>query len=214
VNVKLCGLQTEADVDAAIEAEATHGGFIVQAPESHRNLDLGEAADLVDQASEELTTVIVTPSDEPDRAREAIEKTSADVLQASGDIAPETLAEIGEDTDADAWKAVGLTDEAHETIAEVDRYAEAGTDAVVLDALEAGYGGHGEQIDWGHANHVRRSIAIDTVLAGGLTIDNVTEAVQTVDPWCVDVSSGIETDEANDPDKMQAFVQAAREARS
>lgn len=212
MNVKLCGLQSEADVEAAVDAEATHAGFLVQAPKSHRNLDLDEAADLADEASDQLTTVLVTPADDPDEVRKALDEVPVDVVQASGDIEPEQLAAIAEEADVDVWKALALADEAHATIAEVDRYAEAGIDAVVLDALEAGYSGSGEQIDWGHANQVRRSIAIELVLAGGLTLDNVAEAVQAVDPWCVDVSSGIETDQANDPDKMQAFVQAAREA--
>lgn len=212
MNIKFCGLSSRSDIEAAAEAGATHVGFVVQAPKSHRNLDLDEAAELVDATPSGLTTVLVTPSEDPDEIQAALDEADVDIVQVSGDLAPEEIEELA--PDIQVWKAVGLADEAHATIATVDSYAEAGADAVVLDALEQGYGGHGEQIDWGHADHVRRSIGIETVLAGGLHPDNVAEAVQAVDPWCLDVSSGIETDQAKDPDKMQAFARAVQEARA
>jgi phosphoribosylanthranilate isomerase len=211
VNVKLCGLQDEDEIEVAAEAGATHVGFVVQAPSSHRNLALEEAARLAELSPSGLRTVLVTPETDPSAIAEARETVDPDVVQASGDLDPDELADLADE--GEVWKSVGLADEAHATIATVDGYAEAGARAVVLDALEAGYGGSGESIDWGHADPVRRSIAIDTVLAGGLDPTNVAEAVQAVDPWCVDVSTGIETDERNDPDKMRAFVEAAQEAQ-
>jgi phosphoribosylanthranilate isomerase len=87
---------------------------------------------------------------------------------------------------------------------------EAGTAvACMLDtALEGAYGGSGRMMDWTLAREVASRLPI--VLAGGLTPENVGEAVRTVRPWGVDVSSGVETGGAKDPSKVRAFVQAAR----
>jgi phosphoribosylanthranilate isomerase len=87
---------------------------------------------------------------------------------------------------------------------------EAGTAiACLLDtASEGAYGGSGRSMDWTLAREVAARLPI--VLAGGLTPENVGEAVRTVRPWGVDVSSGVETGGVKDLSKVRAFVQAAK----
>jgi phosphoribosylanthranilate isomerase len=81
---------------------------------------------------------------------------------------------------------------------------------VLLDPyVEGTYGGTGKTLDWTVASEVARSTA--TVLAGGLTPDNIAKAVGVVHPWAVDVSSGVETDGVKDVDKIRAFIAAAKE---
>lgn len=83
--------------------------------------------------------------------------------------------------------------------------------AVLLDrAAEGLFGGTGSLLNWDVAAAVARELPI--WLAGGLTPENAAEAVQRVRPWCVDVSSGVETDGIKDAAKIRAFVQAVRAA--
>jgi len=84
--------------------------------------------------------------------------------------------------------------------------------AVMLDkADDVLFGGTGAPLDWTVASKV--SAAMPIWLAGGLTPENVADAIRTVGPWCVDVSSGVETEGVKDPAKMRAFVAAVRAAQ-
>jgi phosphoribosylanthranilate isomerase len=81
---------------------------------------------------------------------------------------------------------------------------------VLLDPyVEGTYGGTGKTLDWNVASLIARSTT--TVLAGGLTPLNITKAVSVVQPWAVDVSSGVETEGVKDVEKIRAFIAAARE---
>ena len=88
--------------------------------------------------------------------------------------------------------------------------AAVGTGAIpLLDPYAEGvYGGTGVTLDWAVAAEVARQVPV--VLAGGLTPENVAEAVRIVRPWAVDVSSGVETEGSKDVQKIKAFIQAAK----
>jgi phosphoribosylanthranilate isomerase len=91
----------------------------------------------------------------------------------------------------------------------MDRMEAGSALAVMLDrADDAAFGGTGRTLDWGVAGRLAALMPI--WLAGGLAPENVGEAIRTVQPWCVDVSSGVETDGAKDPAKIRAFVAAAK----
>jgi phosphoribosylanthranilate isomerase len=84
---------------------------------------------------------------------------------------------------------------------------------VLLDPyVEGPYGGTGKTLDWKVASEIARNTT--TVLAGGLTPDNIGKAVGIVHPWAVDVSSGVETDGVKDVEKIRAFIAAAKETAS
>lgn len=104
----------------------------------------------------------------------------------------------------------GVDDVTGRLIKDVDRVHKAGH-RPMLDAYEPGQlGGTGSTFDWSIARAVAANSNI--ILAGGLTPDNVGTAIETVEPWAVDVSSGVETDGEKDHSKIRAFLEAVRAA--
>ena len=151
-------------------------------------------------------TVGVFANHDPDEVNEIVDECGIDLVQLSG---------------GEPWSACLLTnrqvikvlhiapDEA--ATAALDRIQDGSAIAVLLDRAEAtAYGGTGQPLDWPEAAQISASLPV--WLAGGLTPDNVAAAIGTVQPWCVDVSSGVETDGVKDPAKIRAFVAAAKAA--
>ncbi|ERH08441.1 MAG: phosphoribosylanthranilate isomerase [halophilic archaeon J07HX64] len=203
--VKICGLTRGADRDAAVSAGADALGFISGVPvETPRELGAREAAGLVAEVEPFVTSVLVTG---PDSVQEAVvrqEQVDADVVQVHGDLPPASIGGLGERVDASVIVAVDVGSE------RVGAYA-AAADALLLDSTtETGMGGTGETHDWERSREVVESVDSPVVLAGGLTPANVGAAVETVAPFAVDVSSGVETTPGQkDHDAVRAFVARA-----
>jgi phosphoribosylanthranilate isomerase len=211
--VKICGLTDSRDVRAAVDAGADAIGAIVDVPvDTHREVDPERAVDLLDDVPPFVASVLVTMPDTPARAIELVERVAPDVLQVHGDLPPGDLAFLAASTDVFLVLAVDADD--------LDRAREVTdvVDAVLIDSLEDGAGGTGQVHDWDRTRDAVRTLDVPVVLAGGLTPRNVGEAVATVDPFAVDVASGVEGDDGRkDHDALQAFVDRAtrqREARA
>lgn len=130
-----------------------------------------------------------------------------DVLQLHGDEDPAQVRAIAQATRLPVWKAIaagGPSDLAH-----LDGWP---ADAILLDAPAVGRGGAGKTFDWNLARDARRQLPeLKLVLAGGLNPDNVGDAIQAVEPWAVDVASGVEAAPGiKDPAKVAAFIAAVR----
>ncbi len=209
--IKLCGLTSTSDVEAAAKADADYAGFVVHAPESHRNLSADQARSLAQHAGEAgLKPVIVSATDDGEALAQALDEAAPSVVQATGNVTREALE--GARSSVEVWRGLALASDEAGSIQRVEDALEV-CDRVVLDALRGGYGGHGERVDWALARAVAEAVgARRVVLAGGLTPGNVGDAVRAVEPFCVDVSSGIETHGDNDAAKMGALVRAARGA--
>ena len=148
---------------------------------------------------------------EPAESIDAIAKlVGLGAIQLSGDETPEHCGQVAEATGLPVIKALRLGDEAD--LERLDAYALAGA-TLLLDAYVPGsYGGTGRTSDWELARRAAERWPV--ILSGGLTPDNVADAIAAVRPFGVDVSSGVETDQVKDPEKIRAFVKATRATRS
>lgn len=201
--VKICGLRERAHVEAAQDADAL--GFVVASPKSHRDLELPEARALVDAAGPFQTTVAVTAERDVATLLEVARIVRPHALQVPFRAAQQAYAPLKAAFPTLRVLLACRPEDAHLLPETADAY--------VLDAAAAdGYGGTGQLTDWSRASGVRAASRLPIILAGGLTPDNVADAIRRVQPYGVDVSSGVETDKVKDADKIRAFIQAARSA--
>ncbi|EMA51188.1 phosphoribosylanthranilate isomerase [Halococcus thailandensis] len=200
---KLCGLTRERDLDAAIDAGADMVGVVSRVPiETPRELAPDRAAALVDRIPDSVTSVLVTMPETPDEGAALVERVAPDAIQVHG-CSPAEIEELSERIAVPVIAGVDAVDD------DLDDYATV-TDALVLDSTdEQGAGGTGETHDWARARKIVADLDAPVLLAGGLTPENVASAVETVAPFGVDVSSGIEDQQGTgtkDHAKLQRFV--------
>lgn len=200
--VKICGLTTPADRDHAVAAGADALGFTVAvAVDTPREISPGTAADLIDATPPFVTTVLVTMPDDAAHARRLLAATGADAIQLHGHLDPPTVADIA----SAAGSVIAAVDATEpERAHELDEIA----DALIVDSTRAGgAGGTGRTHDWTTTRSLRNALTSPVILAGGLTPANVSDAVATVEPYAVDVASGVEhTGGRKDHDAVEAFI--------
>lgn len=211
MRVKICGLRSRAEVAAAVEAGASYVGLVFF-PASPRHVSLADARWIAGGIPPGLIRVALTVDADDESLSAIIEAAEVDLLQLHGRESPERVAEIRARFQVPVMKAIGIATEAD--LATIDTYAEV-ADQLLLDARALPGsdrpGGNGEPFDWRllRARHWRRP----WMLAGGLTAENVAEAVQLTGADQVDVSSGVEARPGyKDPARIAAFVRAARAA--
>ncbi|WP_096389804.1 phosphoribosylanthranilate isomerase [Halopenitus persicus] len=203
---KVCGLTRGADVRAAIEAGADAIGIITEVPvETPREVDPATAADLLAGVPPFVTATLVTMPDSPERAVELVRTVGPDALQLHGEWTAEEIGYVRAETGVKVLLTVDADDHARA------QRADEAVDALVVDSTtEEGAGGTGRTHDWESTGRLAARLASPVVLAGGLTPENVAEAVETADPYAVDVASGVElTGGRKDHNALARFVRNA-----
>jgi len=205
---KVCGLTSADDVAAAVDAGADALGFIVDVPvDTPREVSAERAADLAAAVPPFVSTVLVTMTD-PAEIPALHARVDTDAVQVYGDPDVETLEALAADLDAALVKTVDAANP------DVARDYDGVADALLVDSTDAaGAGGTGRTHDWDATASLAAGLDAPVVLAGGLTPENVAEAVRTVDPYAVDVASGVESaGGVKDHDAVRAFVRNAARA--
>jgi phosphoribosylanthranilate isomerase len=203
VRVKICGLTNVDDAMAAAEAGADALGFVLY-KESPRCIPSDQVQEVVRSLPPFVTTVGLFVNQPTQWVRVIADRCGVDALQFQGDETPAYCEGFAQR----AIKAIRVKDRAS-----LDIMASFRVRAFVLDAYREGeYGGTGQTFDWDLAVAAKAHGRI--ILAGGLTPDNVAEAIRRVRPFAVDVSSGVEgsTKGVKDHGKIRAFIQAAKGA--
>lgn len=205
--IKICGLSTEAAIDAAIDAGADYIG-LVHFPKSPRHVSLERAAELRTYAAQRVKTVLLLVNADPKSTGKAIGDVKPDVIQFHGSETPDWLKLVADNSGLEIWKALGVKDKP--TLAKSARYVGA-ADRLLFDApAKALPGGTGTSFDWSLlSDHDHK---LDWGLAGGLDPDNVADALHATHAPLVDVSSGVESAPGvKQVDRIAAFCQAVRE---
>ena len=201
--IKICGIKTLKDALAAIEAGADYLGFNFY-PKSVRFIEKPACAEITSVLKREhpqikLVGVFVNSSVE--EIKDILQTCQLDLAQLHGDETPETFAQLA----PHAFRAFRGIPESN------GGYERDEAPAMLIDAAVKGvYGGSGVTADWAAAAELAKKYPL--LLAGGLTPENVADAVRQVQPWGVDVASGVESAPGEkDAEKMLAFVKAVRE---
>jgi len=201
--VKICGITNLADAQAAVAAGADALGFNFY-DGSPRHITLKTAADISKQLPPFVMRAGVFVNADEDLVTRAIAECNLSLLQFHGEEPPEFSTQFG----LMSMKAFRIRDA--ESLKELPKYS---TDAYLLDAYSPeARGGTGEKFNWDLAAEAQR-FGKPVFLAGGLTPENVADAVRRVRPFGVDVASGVEIlPGKKDHAKIRAFIAAVRQA--
>jgi phosphoribosylanthranilate isomerase len=197
--VKICGITNEDDALFAVAMGADAVGFVF-AP-SPRQIAPQLAYDITRRLPPEVLTVGVFRDELPGRVVDIAHKAGVKAVQLHGRETPEQTVEVANSI---RWviKAFSATSD------ELRHAGKFGTDLVLVDAPTPG---SGRLFDWGLASDVPPNVRL--ILAGGLDPENVADAVKVVEPWGVDVSTGVEASPGvKDPTKVRRFIVNARAA--
>jgi len=206
VRVKICGVRRPEEARWAVEAGASAVG-VVFAP-SPRRVSPEEARLIFREIPPFVVRVGVFVNENPSRVREVARDCGLDAVQLHGDEDPEAYRFPGGPR---IIKAVRVGCQAPEEI--LAAVAGGSIDALLLDTLVPGtYGGSGLRLNWRTAAALRRMWSGPLILAGGLTPDNVGEAINAVRPYAVDIASGVEREGRKDPVRIREFILRAYEA--
>jgi phosphoribosylanthranilate isomerase len=201
LKVKICGITRLEDALAAVRLGADALGFNFW-PRSKRYLPPAAARAIVRRLPPLVTAVGVFVDPSRDEVLRAADASGVVMAQLHGDESPELCLSLP----VPVLKAIRVADAG--TLVQLASYDVRG---FLLDTPGPGYGGSGRTFDWSLVAEVAREMPI--VLAGGLTPENVGEAVRAVHPWAVDVASGVESAPGlKDEDRMRRFIDAAKEA--
>ncbi len=195
--IKLCGLKSLNDVIAANAVQPDYIGFVF-AKTSKRFVTPQTAEQLRKKLDLKITAVGVFVNEPVEVVAELLNKGIIDMAQLHGNESEEYITLLRKKTDKKLIKAFSVNEAKN-----LQGVYSCSADYILLDS---GSGGTGESFDW----NILQDFGRPYFLAGGLNINNVSEAVSRLHPYAVDVSSGIETDGRKDDVKMAAFINAVR----
>ncbi len=213
--IKICGVRSVDDALLCVEAGADAVGLNFY-PASKRAIDETLARQIVAALSQHVTPVAVVVNRAPDDILRLCREVGIRWVQLHGDESPDDLAALDPTLHVIRARRVATWEELALDLSACDRAGRV-PEAMLVDAVAEGdYGGTGQVANWKGLVDRQGAIAqFPLLLAGGLTPENVAQAIRTVRPWGVDAASGVETSPGvKHPDLVAQFVAAARQALS
>ena len=203
--MKICGVRSLEEARAAIDAGADALGFNFW-PKSPRFIAPEAASDIIAALPPLIASIGVFVNEDRERILDIASQAGLNAVQLHGDETPDFCASLGQ---AKIIKALRVGENFDPN--QIEKYA---VSAVLLDTkIKGSYGGTGRRFDWSVAREASRRAPI--ILAGGLTIENVAEAIRQVAPMAVDVCSGVEAEPGRkDLNKLKMFMDEVARANA
>ena len=192
--IKICGLRRREDILAVNEAKPDYCGFIVEFPRSFRSVTADQARELVKELAPEIQPVGVFVNAPMELVRSLLDDGTLALAQLHGQENESYIRELKTYTDKPIIKAFSI-----KTAEDIEKALQSPADYILLDQ---GSGGTGKTFDWSLIPEITRPF----FLAGGLGSDNLEQAVRTIRPYAVDLSSSVETDGVKDRSKIVEAV--------
>lgn len=196
--IKICGLRRPQDILIANRYKPDFAGFIIDFPKSHRSISGQEVKNLRENLDKSIPAVGVFVNQPVDKVIKLLKNSTIDIAQLHGKESPEYINEVQKSTGKKVIKAFEV-----KTSEDIERALESPADYLLLDQGKGG----GETFDW---SLITEKIDRPWFLAGGLTVDNLQQAIDTVHPWGLDISSGVETNGVKDEEKVKEVVSIVR----
>lgn len=198
--IKLCGIQRYEDIDVVNELLPDYIGFVF-AKKSKRFISYDMAKSLKIRLDKRVKAVGVFVDESIENIIYLVRNDIIDLIQLHGDEDGEYISKLKKYVNIPVIKAFKIKSKA-----DINTLYKEGSDFILLDAGA----GEGKTLD----ESILKDFKGDYFLAGGLSPDNISEKINTLHPFGVDVSSGIETDGKKDADKMRKFVKLVREVEN
>ena len=224
--VKICGTTSIRDAQMAVDAGADYLGVLVDVPGSERSQSLDQAVAIAESCQIPVVTLLSGKSVEDIISiAETIRPFAVHLLS---QMSFQNIRELKRRLDCQVWLTVFLPDRS-QAAADVDstkkqmkNYEQAGADLIIIDTMSLNadgtpgrHGGTGKVGDWDAARELVKSVQVPVLLAGGINPDNVREAIMKVDPYGVDLASGVEKSKCErDPEKVKRLMQEVRSIKA
>lgn len=211
VKVKICGITNKEDAHLVVDSGADMLGMIVDVPvETPRKISIDEADEISKEIGDDINIVVVLCPGSVEEVETVVRRIEPFGVQLHGFESEEFLKSVRDAIpDVDLIKTVHVAE--HGTIHGVMPEADY-VDFILLDTFSAKIGGTGKKHSWAKSREIVENSAIPVILSGGLTPENVKEAIKEVQPYGVDVASGVESSGGRkSKEKIFKFVRNAQQ---
>lgn len=196
--IKICGIYRNEDAELINKYKPDYFGMIIDFPKSHRSISMTTAAGIRKLIDKNIPAVGVFVNKEPSYIKSFIDEKIIDIVQLHGAEDNSYISMLKSMTLKPVWKAFKVR-----STEDVRMAAQSCADLIILDN---GYG-TGRTFDWSLIMDIKRPFA----LAGGISLENIESALESLNPYLIDISSGVETDKLKDSYKIEKAIKAVRD---
>ncbi|MCG9127810.1 phosphoribosylanthranilate isomerase [Candidatus Poribacteria bacterium] len=221
--VKICGITSVHDAALAKDAGADYVGILVDVASSERSLQITKAIEIADECP--IPTVLLLYNKSSSEIQDIVKKIRPDALQLLGQESPSQVEELKKTVSCQLWKSVylpaGNPDSVDKTVIleQMQAYTNAGADYLLFDTVDTSqtphrYGGTGKTCDWDLASLLISDSPLPVFFAGGIRPENVKNAIETMNPYGIDLCSGVEASKGvKDHQKLISLMDQIEKAR-